>query len=148
MTRALAPRPAPIRIFAGIFLALAILALLRGLTDLPAAVAAYAQQLPQMAWDTDRAIVMLSASFTIACIPVALVWFFASRFARWLVAIMVALRLTGMPVLMTGAVAMRPEALIGVVSTALSLIAVIMLFTPTASAWFQASRTSDAPLSQ
>lgn len=144
MTRALIPRPAPIRIFAGLFLALAAIALLRGLTDLPAAIGGYAQQLPQVAWDADRAIVMLSASFTIACIPAALVWFFASRFARWLVAIMVVLRLMGLPALMMGAVAMRPDALLGVISTVLSIVAAIMLFTPTASAWFQASRMQDA----
>lgn len=122
------PRPLAIRVFAAAFLAAALLRLVRGLTDLPLAETVYALHWPFMAWDRDAAIIALSAEFTIALIPIAWIYLFAARFARWLVLGFGALRLAFFD----------PAALTGAVLVAAAMAA---LLTRQAARWF--ARTPD-----
>ena len=70
--------------FSVAFLAAASLDLVGGLIDLSIAQRRYEALWPQFAWTRDWTIVALSATFTIACIPVALIVFARVRLARWL----------------------------------------------------------------
>lgn len=124
------PRPLAIRVFAAAFLAAALLRLARGLSDLPLAETVYALHLPWLAWGRDATIIALSAEFTIALIPIAWIYLFAARFARWLVLGFGALRLAFLdPAALTGAV--------------LVAIAMAGLLTPQASRWFARTPQSE-----
>ena len=128
-------RPASINIFAITFTAAAVLSLVDGLVRLPETLAA-AQKL--YAWvSRDTMIVWHSAWLTIALIPVAMVWFSAIRFARWLVSIGALLRLAG---LLTGWQLLPKLVLeqpIWAMAWALNLGAVAFLFTPASNRWFR-----------
>ena len=82
------PRPWSIWVFALVSVALATERLLRGLSDLNQQLKFYESMLSAIDWTHDWVIVAISAWFSIELIPVALVWFFASRFARWFVLVM------------------------------------------------------------
>lgn len=79
------PRPLSIRVFTAAFLAAALVRLLQGLNDLDAAGIWLAQYLGDLAHSHDLLIVLLSAEFTIALIPIVWIYGFANRYARWLV---------------------------------------------------------------
>ena len=129
-------RPLSIRLFAACFLMSALIAFvdgLRGWRDL-----ANLMQLhfPEMAWTWDAVVVLLSARLSIALIPVLLVWFLASRFAQWLVTLMVLGKLFNVPdavALVRGGSALDPA---WTASLVLSLIAAALLFTPASRHWF------------
>jgi hypothetical protein len=117
------PRPLAIRVFAAAFLAAALLRLVRGLSDLALSETILAVHLPWFAWDRDWTIVALSAEFTIALIPLAWIYLFAARFARWLVLGFGAIRLA----------LLDPAALTGAVLVAMAMAS---LLTPQAARWF------------
>lgn len=131
MTSPRGPRPWPIRLFAILFLFAATIRLVAGLIDPTPMNADLFRWLPGMAITEDLAIVALCAEFTIACIPVALVWFRAVRLARVLVGLMAGVRLVtfdtapwifGLPV--------------HHIALACSILAALLLFTPQANRWF------------
>ena len=129
-------RPLPIRLFAAAFAAQALLSFWWEITN-RVAVAATLLKSGGLPLDDDGTIVAISVRLTIALIPIALVWFFASRFARWVVLAIALGRLainlpdtvadfqTGVP--------LRPEFVAGGL---LAMIAAALLFTPAARRWF------------
>ena len=123
MTLIRGPRPLAIRVFAAAVLAAALLRLVRGLDNLALAETVYAVNVPWFAWDRDWTIVVLSAEFTIALIPLMWIYLFAARFARWLVLGFGALRLA----------MLDPAALVGPLLIA---IAMASLLTAQAHRWF------------
>ncbi len=78
-------RPWPIHGFAVIFLGVGLWALIGGLNDIDGWLAQYRNILPQFPSDRDWIIVVLSARFSIVCIPVIAIWCFRSVVARVLV---------------------------------------------------------------
>ena len=122
MRLAKGPRPWPVRLFALAFTAQALATFWHTITDLPQAQAALGASFPAVGFDRDLTIVATSAQLTIALIPVALIWFAASRLARWLV---VAFALAK---LMTA-----PDDLL---SLLLTLGGAALLLTPAAARWF------------
>ena len=133
MKLARGPRPWPIRLFAAAFVAQALLSFGWEMAH-RSGVAAWMLEYGNVALNDDGAIVAVSVRLTIALIPVALVWFFASRFARWMVVVMalgrlaVSLRVT----ISSGGVA-DPTLFI---AQALALIGAALLFSPSARRWF------------
>ena len=117
------PRPLAIRVFAAAFLAAAVLRLVRGLNDLALSETILAVNVPWFAWDRDWTIVVLSAEFTIALIPLTWIYLFAAPFARWLVLGFGALRLA----------MLDPAALVGPLLVA---VAMASLLTAQANRWF------------
>ena len=83
-------------------------------------------------WNRDWTIVASSAWFTIELIPILLVWLVASRFARWFITAMAAIKvfliLTNLPMIYV-----IPGILLG---QSISLGAVALLFTRSANDWF------------
>jgi hypothetical protein len=136
-------RPLTINIFAAAFLAAAVIALVDGLGDIPAIRALLTESLFDISWSRDAVIVALSARFSIALIPVALVWLSAVRFARWMVTVMALGKLLNLP---EGLAAIANG---GAIDTAwltalvLGLLAVAMLFTPASNRWFAKEQEAD-----
>lgn len=130
------PRPLSINIFAAAFLAAAVIAFLDGMLDLPAFQNHMSQNLPDIVWTRDAAIVTLSARLSIALIPIAMVWLSAARFARWMVTILALGKLLNLPdgirLIARGA----PVDTAWLASLVLGLIAVAVLFTPASNRWF------------
>ncbi len=133
-------RPGSINLFAVVFLAAALVAFLDGMRDLPAFQNYMGQNVPDIVWTRDAAIVMLSARLSIALIPIAMVWLSAVRFARWMVTGLSLVKLLNLPEghrFITGGGAGEP--LVGAAWWAamlLSLVAVALLFTPASNRWF------------
>lgn len=94
-------------------------------------------RVPQIKWNEDLAIVVVSAAFTIACIPAALVWFFASRFARWMIVGMAVLRLFGLPGMVEAMQNGQSDQVWPVIAVILTLAAARLLFTRQAAHWFR-----------
>jgi hypothetical protein len=143
MKRRAGPRPHSITIFAATFLASAVIAYLGGLSDIPAHQALLGDNVPEIAWSRDRVIVLLSARLSIALIPVALVWFFAANFARWMVTLLALGKLINLPAaakMISNEQSLDPAWL---VSLLLAMLAVFLLFTPASNRWF--ARRDDAP---
>ena len=132
-------RPWPVRLFAALFLLAAAIRLAIGLIDLTPMVATLFNWLPWTQITFDMARVALFAEFTIACIPVALVWFRALRVARILVAVMAGLRLLAFDVSL-----LPPAWLFDEFALGLSLLAAGLLFTPPANRYFSGRGSSDA----
>lgn len=135
-------RPAAIVAFATLFLAQALITFGMGLSNLEGGIAYHAARYPTFDWDRDSVIVVTSARLSIALIPVALVWFFANRFARWMCTFLaIAKVVTGL-----AATWQEGEAISAswVVASVLSIIAVVCLFTPAAARWFREGRTRNA----
>lgn len=136
-------RPLTINVFAAAFLAAAVIALVDGLTDIPAVQALLAANMPDIAWSRDAVIVTLSARFSIALIPIAMVWLSAVNFARWMVTVMALGKLFSLP----EGLALVADG--GAIDTAwltslvLGLLAVAMLFTPASNRWFAQKQEAD-----
>lgn len=136
MRKVRGPRPWPVCLFAALFLLAALLRLVVSLMD-PFVMLMEVDRVWQgLASTRHSAIVVANAQFTIACIPVALVWFRAAQFARWLVAAMVVLRLA-LAATMVRAVAGQDWGLaLYDLALMMSVIAAALLFTPAAHRWF------------
>jgi hypothetical protein len=135
--RRLRKRPLSIRLFVVCFLLSALIAFVDGLRDWQGLAAVMRVHLPELDWSWDAVVVLLSARLSIAAIPVTLVWFLASRFAQWLVTIMVLGKLINVPEAV--ALVRRGSQLdpMWAASLVLSLIAVLMLFMPASREWFR-----------
>ena len=130
-------RPLSIRLFAVCFLLSALIAFIEGLRDWQALAAVFSVHTPEMAWTWDAVVVVLSARLSIALIPVALVWFMASRFAQWMVTIMALGKLINVPDAIDLVRAGAPLDPMWLASLVLGLVAVIALFTPASREWFR-----------
>lgn len=136
-------RPLTINVFAAAFLAAAVIALVDGLQDLPAMQTLLAANMPGLVWTRDAVIVTLSARFSIALIPIVLVWFTAANFARWMVTVMALGKLFALP---EGATQLLRGGAIDTAwftSLALGLLAVAMLFAPASNSWFAKQQEAD-----
>ncbi|MFZ9395190.1 MAG: hypothetical protein ACO25F_03900 [Erythrobacter sp.] len=131
-------RPWPIHGFAALLAGLALFHLVQGLADIGAQQQAYEAVYPGVPWNQDWTIVATSAWFTIELIPAVLVWLFASRFARWLLAAMV---LLGAGQLLLASVPATPA---GMMTLALRMFALGLLLLPAAQPWFGQGREGDA----
>ncbi|MET4132488.1 hypothetical protein ABIE62_001623 [Porphyrobacter sp. MBR-155] len=131
-------RPWPINVFAVTFLSVGAWQLADNLTKL------HRHQIILFGTEIsrDEMIVLLSAQFTILCIPVVAIWLFGSRVARWLITIMTAWgALTFLMQLDTARLPMTMEMSLldfwNLYGTRMAfLVAVILLFAPDARGWF------------
>lgn len=130
------PRPRAIRWFAAVFLLSALLSFAHSMSHVGQHVAYLAERMPGWHIGRDEAIVMLSARLSIAFIPVALVWLFASRVARWLVTAMALARLVNVPELVTILGHGGQVSLLWLGGTILPLVAAGLLFSAGGAAWF------------
>ncbi|MBI1404027.1 MAG: hypothetical protein GC147_12545 [Porphyrobacter sp.] len=140
MRLARGPRPLAIRVFVAAFLAAATIRLGQGLADVELAALGLARRAPWLAWNHDTTIVALSAEFTIALIPIAWIYLYAARFARWLVLVFGTFRLWAawpgvLLALRAGSIAPLHWA-----EPALLLAAMVSLVTPGARRWFAKAR--------
>ncbi len=133
------PRPRSVKAFAAIVLALACWNLATALFDLPGQEGFLRSLGLGFEWNRDWTIVASSAWFTIELIPIALVWFFASGFARWLVLAMASLKLllllSNPPLLYA-----VPGLLMGSLVT---FGAIALLFSRDAAGWFNPAEEVD-----
>ena len=143
MKRARGPRPWSVRLFAALFLGVALILLVRRLSD-PVEFAFVIDRYVSLQTDfKDTGIILASALFAIACIPVGLIWFRASRIARILIGVMAGLELFRLPDLFLSWPYVPPVEL---VVTAVPLIGLVLLFTPSANRWIamKGRREADA----
>lgn len=134
------PRPAAINAFAAILLAIAIWNLASALLDLPGQQALLEALGLGPSWGRDGTIVASSAWFTIELIPIALVWLTASRFARWFIVSMTALKAV-LVIANLDMVYAFPGKFAGL---SISAAAVALLFTRGGNAWFERQEAVDA----
>jgi len=134
-------RPAAIRWFAALFLAQALVIFVAGMADLDGQLAYYASRYPDFAFDRDLMIVLTSARLSIAAIPVALVWFFASRFARAMATGLGLLKLGQLVLLVVGGTGV---AVFNIGVALWGVVAVSFLFTATSREWFRRGGRLDA----
>ncbi len=136
MKRARGKRPLAICLFGALFTTQALLAFLHAVGRLGEMQVALSASLPLLAIDRDLTIVAICARLTIALIPVAMVWFFASRPARWLVLAMVLVRLLLVPAHAERLLAGEALSLLWLGSLLLALLGAALLFTRDAARWF------------
>ncbi len=130
------PRPWPIRWFTLAFIAQAALAFVHQMGRLCDMQAMFVAAVPGWHFDRDLTIVALSARLSIAFIPVALVWFLANPWARWLVLFLMLGRLATVPGTLTALGPDEAVAPLWVVSLVLAVIATGLLFTRRSMRWF------------
>lgn len=130
------PRPLSINIFAAAFLAAAVIAFIDGLGDIPVLQTMFRANIPGIEWSRDAVIVTLSARLSIALIPIAMVWLSGVRFARWMLTVLGLGKLLNLPDGMRMIAEGAPVDTAWLSSLALSLFAVVMLFTPASNRWF------------
>ena len=137
-------RPWSIRIACALFLLLASWTLWIQLRDTRTLQGMRIEQFPQVPWSEDLAIVSAFTEFTIALIPIVLIAIFAKRFARVLVTVFAALKIA-----LIGTTLWSNYEQIGrflaelMWEPALLLLAVGLLYLPSASRWFKGQDASD-----
>ncbi|WP_271439742.1 hypothetical protein [Pontixanthobacter luteolus] len=104
------------------------------------------QTIPEIVWSRDLTIVVVSARLSIALIPIALVWFFAARFARWMIALLAFGRLINLPGLFAMLGYSSSMFALQSTSMALAFIAAALLFTPKANDWFSNKGRTNAAI--
>ena len=129
-------RPISINIFAAAFLAAAVIAFVEGMRDITGYQAMMSANVPQIIWTRDTVIVTLSARLSIALIPIAMVWLSGVRFARWMLTFLGLGKLLNLPDALRLIAEGAPVDTAWLSSLALSLFAVVMLFTPASNRWF------------
>jgi len=142
------PRPRPIRLFAALFLVQAMIGFLNQIMRVDAIQAVLSAGIPFIAFDRDLTIVAICVRLTIAIIPVALVWFLASRVARWLVVVFTLAKAAAVPGELASSAGGEPVSWPWLATLALSLIGAPLLFTRASARWFgrkplHARRASD-----
>ena len=143
MTRKRRP-PFSIRLFAVAFLLAALVAFLGDITHLDATIAMLEANTTGLGWTRDMAIVAISARLSIAVIPIALVWFLASGFARWMVVLMSLGKLINVPAAIEAWQTGGTPGAYFMMSNLLAYFAVACLFAPGARLWFNTSGGDDA----
>jgi hypothetical protein len=137
VTRAPGPRPWSIRLFAVGFLLAALGSLADHLARPLAALTAYSERFPGFEWTADWVIVASFTEFTIALIPIVWIHVFASEIARGFVVVLGLFKLLALmtdPGLILLSLQSRPLLLVPPVAI---LIALGLLFTPSASRWLR-----------
>ncbi len=136
MKLAKGPRPWSIYVFAVAFLGAALHDYAFWLHQLPIAQTVYELQFPWSGWNRDWTIVALSATLTIAFIPVVWIFAFASRIARWLVTGFSIIQLLDVPqklsIWLSSDVGINPGYF---ANPALITLALICLFLPPSNRW-------------
>jgi hypothetical protein len=137
MKPAAGPRPWSIRIACVLLLMIGSWTYWIGLRDLSTAQGVFIERFPWLSWDRDWTIVALSAEFTIALIPVTLIYVFARGIARWLVTVFGSIKIYAL----LASVAEywgRVEVVLTplVIEAGIYLALIGLLFTPGASRWF------------
>lgn len=137
MKLATGTRPWSIRIACALLLTMGGWTLWIGLRDLFTAQGIFMERFPWWAWNRDWTIVALSAEFTIALIPIVLIYGFARPIARWLVSVFGGIKIY----LLLATVAdywERVDVILTplVIEAALYLVVIGLLFTPGALRWF------------
>lgn len=135
------PRPWPIRIYVGVMLLRGLLAYADRLAHLDRPWTVLGQAFDP-ARDRDWMIVAASAQLTIVAIPLAMIWFAASRIARWLVTFGT---LAGLPLLLPwlwqglagGGSATAPGFALLALHALLPYALLALLWTPAARRWFR-----------
>ncbi len=127
-----------------LFIVAALLAFADGMQHLDRNAVYLAERVPELAWSRDAVIVTLSARLSIALIPTALVWFFASNFARWMVTVIGVGKLINVPAAVRIAEAGNAISPYWAASLIVGLIAVALLFTPDARRYFSRRREVNA----
>ncbi len=94
-------RPWTISLFAIAFLTAALVNLIGGLSNWQLSMLRYAQWMPWIEWDADRAMIGVFSEFTIALIPVAWIFGFASRIALGLLTVFTLVKLLNLPNMIT-----------------------------------------------
>lgn len=135
--KAITSRPGTIRLFAILFFAQALIVYIDGLHDLDRVVLDLASRLPDVNFDHDIAIVILSARLSIALIPIALIWFLRANFARWFVVVVTLGRLISLPDAIALVKSERAISPYWLASNLLAFLAVALLFAPSARPWFR-----------
>ncbi len=142
MKMAQGPRPLSIKLFAATCLLAASVSLARGLID-PLETQGMLWSYTGMMLREELVTIALFSTFTIALIPIVWVYFLANPFARWLVVLFGVLRLWPY-IINPGYV---PYALryntFEMAAPALQLLAIILLFTPSAVRWFDKRQSDD-----
>lgn len=134
------PRPWAINLFALILLVIACLNLSTALLDLPEQEEFLRALGLGFEWDRDWTIVASSAWFTVELIPIALVWLFASRFARAFISAMAVVK-----ALMIVGDLLTLYALPGLMlGQGIALVAVTLLYSRDANEWFARERIDPA----
>lgn len=143
MKRITGPRPLSITLFAIALLLVALAGLAEGLSDIEGAALRLSLTLPWIGWDRGATVFAIFTEFFIALIPLLWIYFFAVRGARWvvlgfgLIKLLFAIR----PLLATLQFgAFEPLLLLEPVLLA---IALVMLFTPSASRWLRSRKEVD-----
>lgn len=135
MITALQERPWPIHAYALIALGVGLDGYVGALYDLTGWELAFADMVPQFAWNRDWTIVTLSARFSIVCIPVAAIWIWGARLARTLVTLFTFLLAAGL--IRTLAQDLGAIDLEGISKSGALVLACGLLFTPSAERWLQ-----------
>ncbi|MEL7197890.1 MAG: hypothetical protein AAGL10_06195 [Pseudomonadota bacterium] len=131
------PRPWSIRLFAIAFLTLALVNLIEGLNNWYLPMLRYTQWIPWVDWDAERAKIAVISEFTIALIPVAWIFGFASRIALWLVTVFTVVKLMNLPNMITAFQSVGGAAGWSYfLDPALLAMALVCLFVPSGRQWF------------
>ncbi len=141
MKLAKGPRPWPIHVFAVLLLTAGLIDLVRGLSYVGNYNFGGFNPLTGEKLSDDALIVLISAQFTIVCIPVIAIWLFGSSIARWLVAFFVILGAASFVVQVDAryfAMLLEhyPKIIGGLASKFATWLGVALLFLPQSSRWF------------
>lgn len=134
MIESIRARPWPIHAFAAILLGIGLQALIGGLANIEGWLVQYETLAPDFPWDRDWVIVVLSARFTIVCIPVIAIWGFRSLAARILICLFTFFPMAGLVRNLSGDLTFDDAE--PVVATLLMIVACALLFLPSAQRWF------------
>lgn len=141
------PRPLAIKLFALLFVAKALTAFYFDIGTIESQLTYYSGRYPEFDFTRDTMIVITCARLTIAAIPVVLIWYYASNFAKWMatfLALLPAFRLpASISLLLNGGILELRLA----IPSILGLMAVSFLFARDAGVWFAKSDDDAATFS-
>jgi hypothetical protein len=136
-------RPASIRWFVALFLLAALSAFVDGMRDLERTAVHLTERVPEVGYSHDATIIILSARLSIALIPTALIWFFASSVARWLATAFALGKLINLPEVTALVFAGDDVSPLFAVSLVAALASVAFLFTQGSRRYFSRREEPD-----
>lgn len=122
---------------------MALTSLAKRLADVEGAAARLAIAVPWIGWDRETTIVAIFTEFTIALIPLIWIYVFAVRGARWVILAFGVLKLVF--AIRPFLAAIRFDAIepLSLIEPALLILALAMLFTPSAGRWLRLRKEID-----